>query len=177
MPAKDKMTGPERQAYILEQLRLAKAPIPGRTFAEEANVSRQVIVQDVSLLKAKNEPIIATSQGYVYIREQEPSRKRRTIACKHSPEETKNELYLIVDHGVSIYDVRVEHPVYGDLTGILNVSSRQEADQFLKDLEKADALLLSELTDGLHLHTLEADSEAKLDAACQALDRAGYLFQ
>lgn len=176
MPQK-KMTGQERQAYIIDKLKMALQPIPGRAFAEETNVSRQVIVQDVSLLKAKGEPILATSQGYVYMKEKTPLQKSRVIVCRHQPEETLQELYLIVDHGVRIHDVRVEHPVYGDLTGIVSVSNRQEADQFFQKVSESNAALLSELTEGVHLHTIEADQEEKLDAAEQALKRAGLLFE
>jgi len=172
-----KMNGAERQIFILDQLKAANSPISGRTFAEQTNVSRQVIVQDVSLLKAKNEPIIATSQGYIYLQPVKDAKWcKRIIACKHKPEETKAELYAIVDCGVTIHDVRVEHPVYGDLTGILNVSSRQEVDQFIDLLHDSNAVLLSELTDGIHLHTIEAESEEKVDAAIAKLEAAGYLF-
>ncbi|MGM2835564.1 3H domain-containing protein, partial [Bacillus cereus group sp. Bce025] len=42
-------------------------------------------------------------------------------------------------------------------------------------IENTNASYLSQLTDGIHLHTIEADSKEKLDAACEALDKAGFL--
>jgi len=39
------------------------------------------------------------------------------------------------------------------------------------------ARLLSELTDGAHVHTLEADHEPILDAAEEALRRMGFLVE
>jgi len=178
MNSNRKMTGAERQSHILEQLKTADAPISGRVLADQANVSRQVIVQDVSLLKAKKEPIIATSQGYIYMSQTlEDQLHHRTVVCKHEPGDTLDELYAIVDCGAHIYDVRVEHPVYGDLTGILNITNRQEAEKFVRSLKTANASLLSELTSGIHLHTIEADSELKLDAACNLLRENGFLLE
>ncbi|WLV24134.1 transcription repressor NadR [Aciduricibacillus chroicocephali] len=173
-----KMTGPERQVFILDQLKKAETPISGRELANMTNVSRQIIVQDVSLLKAKKEPIIATSQGYVYMMEKKTDgMKQRTIVCRHKPEETLEELQAIVDCGAYVYDVRVEHPVYGDLTGILNITNRQEAEKFVRSLKMTNASLLLELTDGLHLHTIAATTEDKLDAACEELKTRGFIFE
>ena len=178
MPASEKMTGKERQAYILSELKQAKKPIKGSEFAKIANVSRQVIVQDVSLLKAKDEPILATNQGYIYMKDEaEQSEAKRIIAVNHKPEQTLEELNTIVDHGVTVRDVRVEHAVYGDLTATVNVSNRQEVKLFVENMEQNDASLLSELTDGVHLHTLEANDHAKIDAACKVLKEAGILVE
>ena len=62
-----KLLGNERRKWLIEQLQRASEPIPGRTLGDLANVSRQVIVGDVTLLKAQGHPIIATSRGYVYV--------------------------------------------------------------------------------------------------------------
>ncbi|WP_249872339.1 transcription repressor NadR [Oceanobacillus saliphilus] len=172
-----KMSSANRQQLIIETLKRARRPVSGSDFACKANVSRQVIVQDVSILKAKNEPIIATSQGYLYLKEEkEDILERKVIACKHGAEQTQEELYLIVDHGITIKDVIVEHAVYGDLTASICVSNRREVDQFLEKINAADAPYLSSLTDGVHLHTLEADSMDKIEAACQDLKKAGILI-
>ncbi|WP_067727015.1 transcription repressor NadR [Oceanobacillus damuensis] len=172
-----KMSSSNRQQLIIEMLKGAKRPISGSDFASKANVSRQVIVQDVSILKAKNEPIIATSQGYLYLKDEKDDVLERTvIACKHEAEQTLKELYLIVDHGVTIKDVKVEHAVYGDLTASICVGNRKEADQFLEKINASDTSYLSSLTDGVHLHTLEADSMDKIEAACQDLKKAGIMI-
>ena len=171
-----KMSAEEREKLILTSLKQATAPITASEFAEKANVSRQVIVQDVSILKAKNEPIVATSRGYIYLKqEKEADIKQKTIVVKHTPEQTLEELYIIVDHGVTVKDVSVEHPVYGDLTASIRVSNRKEVEEFYKKLSHPNASHLSTLTNGLHLHTLEADSIDKIDAAIQDLKKAGIL--
>lgn len=178
MSTDKKMSSENRQIHILTALKTASSPITGGTFAQETNVSRQVIVQDVSILKAKGEPVIATSQGYVYLQKENRSAKqRKVIVVKHTPEQAKEELQAIVDHGVTVYDVTVEHPVYGDLTGIVNVSNRYEVDQFVEKVNATGASLLSELTAGVHLHTLEAETVEQIDEACARLREIGLLFE
>lgn len=173
-----KILGDERRKLILEWLKDTGKPVKGGELAERTNVSRQVIVQDISLLKARKEPIIATSQGYMYFAQDSGFHSvERVIACKHDPEDTEAELMLLVDYGVTVKDVIIEHPVYGDLTASIMVSNRKEVEQFLKKMKKTNASLLSELTDGTHLHTIMASSEADLDDACRALQEAGYLLE
>jgi len=101
---------------------------------------------------------------------------RRVIVCQHRPEEAEKELETIVDHGVTIIDVSVEHPFYGELTGSLMISSRFDVEQFIQLIQRKESSLLSELTDGVHLHTLEADSEEKLDLACKKLTELGFML-
>ncbi|SET37844.1 hypothetical protein SAMN05216389_11015 [Oceanobacillus limi] len=173
-----KMLGEKRRSLILEWLQNNSEPITGKALAEKTNVSRQVIVQDISLLKAKGEPIIATSRGYVYFKENNKMAKQsRIIVVSHRAEETADELYTLVDIGVSVKNVMVEHPIYGDLTGSLMLKNRRDVDQFINELEKTNASLLSKLTEGVHLHTIEADTEEQLDEACEALREAGYLLE
>jgi uncharacterized protein len=171
-----KMLGEERRKWILDLLKSSEEAITGGELAAKANVSRQVIVGDITLLKAKNEPIIATSQGYLYLKRSSPViMLERTVACSHKPEDTEAELNLLVDHGVSVKDVKIEHPVYGDLTASVMVSNRQEVRQFMKKVTETKAAFLLELTGGIHLHTIVAPTEQALDAAENALSEAGYL--
>jgi uncharacterized protein len=173
-----KILGEKRRELILQWLKERSQPISGNELARRTNVSRQVIVQDISLLKARNEPIIATSQGYLYLPTQEQKRTyEQVVACFHPPERTLEELLLIVDHGVTVKDVIIEHPVYGDLTASIMVSTRNEVHQFMKKIKETNASLLSQLTDGTHLHTLQADSPQKIDAAIRSLHEAGMLIE
>lgn len=178
MPQKsNKILGEERRTLILKWLKESDEPLTGSKLAEKTNVSRQVIVQDVSLLKAKNEPIIATSGGYIYLtNNSEHDRIKWVIACQHKPEETLDELLTIIEYGVSVRDVIVEHPVYGELTASLMLSNKLQVEQFIQNVKEKNASYLLELTDGVHLHTLEADTEEQLEAACAALQEKGYLL-
>lgn len=173
-----KILGKERRDLILKWLKESCEPIKGTELASRTNVSRQIIVQDISLLKANNEPIVATPQGYLYLKHQLGNTVvERVIACQHKPEETLTELSLLADHGVTTKDVTVEHPIYGELRASVMVSTRKEAEQFVARMKEANAALLSELTGGTHLHTISAQSEKQLDEACAALQKAGFLIE
>ncbi len=169
-------SGNERRKMILERLRQSSEPVTGSELAEQMNVSRQVIVQDISLLKAKEYPIIATSQGYLFLAKPQSEMKTRTIACRHTMQQTENELNLIVDCGVTVVDVTVEHPFYGEITGSLMIRNRMDVDRFIGKMKQTGAALLSSLTGGVHLHRLEALSNDRLDAAVRLLKKAGYLL-
>lgn len=170
-----KILGEERRNLILEWLKQSDQPMTGSYIAEKVNVSRQVISQDITLLKARNEPIIATSQGYIYLKEQKKPRPSRTIVSHHNPDQTMDELYLIVDCGVTVKNVKVEHPLYGNLSAPIGVSNRSEVDQFYDKVKTTNAPLLLQLTGGTHIHTLEADHEEQLDNAIHKLREAGFL--
>lgn len=176
MQGEKKVLGEERRELLLTLLKNSKEPITGSDLANQTNVSRQVIVGDVSLLKAKGEPIMATSQGYMFLSQVSPSdQKERAIVCTHPPERTEEELNLLVDHGVTVKDVKIEHPMYGDLTASLMVSNRKEVKQFIKKMNTTNAAFLCELTDGIHIHTITATSEDLLDDAEDALRQVGML--
>lgn len=173
-----KMLGKKRRQLILAWLKGSVDPLTGKILAEKTKVSRQVIVQDVSLLKAKGEPIIATSRGYIFFQESDKDSKfSMVIAVSHQSEDTADELYTLVDHGVTVKNVMVEHPIYGDITGSLMLKNRRDVDAFLGELKQTKAALLSHLTEGVHLHTVEADTQKQLDEVLVALKMAGYLLE
>ncbi|PSL45133.1 hypothetical protein B0H94_107138 [Salsuginibacillus halophilus] len=174
----DKMKGNERRNFILRLLQSSAEAVTGGELADKTNVSRQIIVQDISILKAHNHPIIATSQGYIFMHEEGHSRTERVFACRHesSPDVTEDELALIVEHGGSIVNVVIEHQLYGDLTAALQLHTLQDVQKFISRLKATKAPLLSQLTDGVHLHTVTADSEEQLDEIEQALQAKGFLL-
>ncbi|KAB2338698.1 transcription repressor NadR [Cytobacillus depressus] len=178
MKEQKKVLGEERRELLLQLLKDNGEPITGSELAAKTNVSRQVIVGDITLLKARGEPIIATSQGYMYLSKATLSASvERIIVSSHSPEKTEEELNILVDHGVTVKDVRIEHPVYGDLIASVMVSNRKEVAQFIEKIKTTKASYLSELTEGIHLHTIAAASEEKLDEAVKALKKANFLLE
>lgn len=176
MKNNQKLYGEERREHLLKILKNSPTPITGTQLSKFANVSRQVIVGDITLLKAKSEPILATSQGYMYLHSQEKELNyERIIACIHPPASTEEELNILVDTGVTVKDVKIEHPVYGDLTASVMVSNRREVRNFIDNIKKTKATYLSQLTNGIHLHTISAPSIHILDEAEKALEKAGFL--
>lgn len=169
------MDASTRRSSIIAALR-KESPVTGTALASRLGVSRQVIVQDMALLRAKGEPIMATPRGYTLLRETAAAGVTKLMAVKHDREETRDELYAVVDLGAEVVDVTVEHPVYGQLTGMLSLSNRAEVDQFLRTMGETSAGLLSSLTKGVHLHTVRAKDWRTLERAEEALRRKGYLL-
>lgn len=173
-----KMLGEDRRNELLSLLRTNNSPITGTDLAKHTNVSRQVIVNDINLLKARNEPIIATSQGYVYINRDENNKiYERKIVCLHTAEQAEDEMLTIVDCGVTLKNVIIDHPVYGEITASMMLSNRHDVNSFLKRVDETNANYLSILTNGTHLHVISASSEELLDRAEQILREKGYLIE
>ena len=140
------MNTEKRREILMKRLREAKQPLTGTKLARELGVSRQIIVGDIALLRAGGAEISATPRGYVLPRATDGI--TRTIACRHTLEQTGTELDILVDNGCTVLDVIVEHPVYGQLTGQLQISSRYDVEQFLARVQAHDAAPLSMLTGG-----------------------------
>lgn len=166
------MTASERRQQIARLLSASQAPISATTLSQELGVSRQIIVGDIALLRAAGQEITATARGYVV-----PAQNGllRRIACIHFAEETRDELDAMVDCGCTVVDVIVEHPVYGQLTAPLHLSSRLDVDQFMKRMDGAAPL--SQLTGGVHLHTLSCPDETAYEHLLQLLRQRGFLVE
>lgn len=169
------MSASERRKRLLELLR-AGGPIRGARIAQELGVSRQAIVNDVAILRAEGRPIIGTPQGYLLVEPESPAGQYAVLACRHDREGARAELSALVEHGVTVLDVVVEHPLYGELRGNLMISTARDVDRFLESLDHDEAELLSALTGGVHLHTVRAPSEQALEGARRALRDAGMLL-
>lgn len=167
------MTASQRREAILAALARAEGPVSAGTLAGRFGVSRQVIVGDVALLRAGGAAVTATARGYVAEREQaEPVRR---VACRHTAGDMERELQIMVDNGCTVLDVIVEHPVYGQLTGALQLSSRYDVRQFILRANAAQPLSL--LTEGVHLHTLSCPDEAAFGRVRGELAGAGFLLE
>lgn len=168
------MNATERRNEIRRILQQANEPVSATALAAQLGVSRQIIVGDVALLRAGGAEILATPRGYTCLR-QTPGLVRR-IACRHSAQAMAQELYTIVSLGCSVLDVIVEHPIYGQLTGPLQLSTRADVTAFLARCARCEAQPLSTLTEGVHLHTLACPNADVFQQVCDALQTLGVLF-
>ena len=169
------MEAVERRRAIAQRLAQADGPVSAAALAKAFSVSRQIIVGDVALLRAGGMEIFATPRGYIL--PGEPAALTRTVACVHSGGEMARELEIMVDNGCQVVDVVVEHPLYGQLTGQLHLSSRYDVQEFIRSVSESRAKLLSDLTGGIHLHTLRCPSEEAYQRVLEELDRAGFLLK
>lgn len=150
----------------------------GVELAEVFNVSRQVIVQDIAVLRASGAAIIATPNGYFVTPPRENNYLKKTIVTKHKGVDAiEEELVTIVDNGGKVLDVIVDHPVYGEIRGNLMVATRFDVEQFMKRVREENAEPLSTLTEGFHLHTLEVPDEETFERILRALKSRNYLIE
>ena len=168
------MNGEARRQALLTHLQQANGPVSGSTLAELLHVSRQVIVQDIALLKASQHTILSTSTGYLI---HGSSDRRRVFKVKHSTEEIGDELRTIIDAGGWIVDVFVRHKMYGEIRADLSLRSRGDVEDFVEQLRQGRVQPLKQLTDDFHYHTVGADSEMTLDRIQKELQRKGYLSE
>ena len=106
------MSGTERRNQIVERIKKNAVPVSGTMLAKEFEVSRQVIVQDIALIRAAGYDIISTHRGYLL---NEPISVNRIFKVQHTDEQTEEELYSIVDLGGTVANVIVNHKVYGQM--------------------------------------------------------------
>lgn len=170
-------TGEERRGLVVQRLQAAHSPIKGSMLAKDLGVSRQVIVTDIALLKKEKHPILSTHEGYLYQESAKPSGDpERVIFCHHSKELVEKELLLLVDIGVTVKDVQITHPIYGEISAPIGVSNRKEVAQFIERIEHQNATYLLQLTNGFHRHTISAKVEQTLDEAEALLKENGILW-
>ncbi len=168
------MTGSERRNAIIARIRESGAPVPGKTLAADFDVSRQVIVQDIALIRAAGHDIISTNRGYMI---NEPRLESRVFKVRHTDEQLEEELNSIVDLGGQVLDVMVNHRVYGRMRADLNITSRRRAAEFLEDIRNGKSSPLKNITSGYHYHTVQADSEETLDLIENMLREKGFLVE
>lgn len=165
----------ERRRQLVRWLQEADQPLTGAELASRFGVSRQVIVQDMAVLRAAGTPVVATPRGYLLLPAGRPGVVRDVLAVCHTPDKTRAELMWLVESGCRVLDVIVEHPVYGELRGELQLSTPAEVEDFLHKVETEGARLLSSLTGGFHLHTVESRDPQALVRAREGLARLGIL--
>ena len=160
------MSGKERREEILQRITNSKTPVSGAALAKSCEVSRQVIVQDIALIRAAGYDVIATNRGYIC---SSPVRETRVFEVNHTDEQMQDELNTIVDFGGVVLDVIVRHEVYGELRAELNISSRNKVALFMEEIRQGKS--------GEHFHTVSADSAQTLDLIEEELRKKDYLVR
>lgn len=162
------MTGMERREHILNSLRHSAVPISGTALANEFSVSRQVIVQDIAVVRASGYDIISTNKGYLL---KQGTVHKRVIKFINTDGCMEQKMNTIVDLGGSILDIFVYHAVYGKLIANLDLRSRRDIQAFLHEYEKDSDNPVKAFTSGTYYHTISADSEEILDLIETALHK------
>ena len=170
------MTGEERRTQILQMLKDQTSPLSGTALADAFHVSRQVIVQDIALMRAENHRIFSTNRGYLYHRTDSAGLlPKRVVSVRHTTEQVLKEFTTVLELGGKILDVVVEHELYGQIRVDLMIESQQDAQEFYEKLMQSKDEPLKILTGDCHYHTIAAPSEKLLDLIEQALQKDGFL--
>lgn len=165
------MDGQARRKKIIEIVRESDRPVSGTALASQLNVSRQVVVTDIALIRANGVDIISTNRGYVL---NQASGCKRIIKSRHTDDEILDELFTIVDNGGVAENIIINHRFYNRLEAPLNVSSRRQAKDFMEAIKSGKSKSLSSATSGYHYHIISADSEDTLDIIEEELKQKGY---
>mgnify|MGYP002508314147 FL=1 len=170
------MTGAERRKMILNLMKESKNPLSGGALGAATGVSRQVVVQDIALLRSEGHSILATARGYLLDSPKE-AKTSRLFKVFHDEGRTEEELKLIVDLGGCVEDVMVNHKVYGKVSAPLNIKNRRDVQAFLKNLEMGKSSPLFKVTSGYHFHRISADETEILDEIEEALRQNNFLTE
>ena len=162
----------ERRKAIVNLLSLSKEPVSGGELARQFDISRQIIVQDITVLKGTGYDILSTSRGYVL---QRSPLAERVFKVKHTSEQTEDELTCIVELGGTVVDVFVWHKVYGKIEAPLNIFSKHQVKQFMEGVRTGKSSELMSITGGYHYHTVRADSEEILEKILNELNSRSYI--
>ncbi len=168
------MSGEARREKMLDVLRNAKSPVSGTALAEKFKVSRQVIVQDIALLRAQKQEIISTCRGYI-MKKDVPC--QRIFKVHHSDEQMEEELNLYVDFGARVEDEFVYHKVYNVIRVEMGLKSRRDVKEYIEKLKSGISKSLKDVTSGYHYHTITAESEEVLDQIQAQLQKRGFLAE
>ena len=168
------MKAADRRKAIVNLLLSSIEAISGGKLSEEFGVSRQIIVQDITVLKGSGYDILSTHNGYII---QKSPLKERVFKVYHTTEQTEDELTTIVNLGGTVVDVFVWHKVYGKMTAPLNIFSTLHINQFIEGVRSGKSTELMNITGGYHYHTVRADSEDVLNRIQNALEERGYIAQ
>ena len=163
----------ERKYEIYNELLGKIIPVSATVLAEKFSVTRQVIVKDVSILKAEGKEIISTTKGYVLKKDKG---FRISVNVCHDIDAMSEELTAVVDLGGRILNTSINHPVYGTIGESLNIKSRKDIKDFLLRISTEQCQPLLSLTKGSHSHVIEADDEETLKEICQVLKEKGFLI-
>lgn len=168
------MKASERRSEILSFLYNAKQPVPAGALSAKFGVSRQVIVQDIAILRAEGGAVTSTSRGYVVDAE---NRVKRVIKCRHTLDGLIDEGRIIISNGGRVEDIFVNHRVYGKISANLNLNTMTDVEELYRSLVSGASKPLMSVTDGYHYHTVTTDSEEDMDRIERSLREAGTLIE
>lgn len=164
-----------RRRSLQEQLMASETPLTGTYLAKVFGVSRQVIVQDIAVLRASGVDIVGGLNGYTIPSKPSQWLRKTFVSNHHGDDRMEEELQIVVDYGAKMLSIAVSHSVYGDIVCPLVIKSREDIREFMSRLKNEEAAPLSSLTEGVHYHTIEVESEAMFSKIMKQLEDRGFI--
>ncbi len=161
----------ERRKGIVSLLLKEQKAVSGSMLSDTFGVSRQIIVSDIAALKGAGYEIISQHNGYVI---KFSPLLTREIKLRHTSDQTEDELSSIVELGACVVDVFVWHRAYGKISVPLNISTKKDVEQFIRNIKSGKSSELMHITSGYHYHTVRAENKQILDAVESLLTEKGY---
>ena len=161
-----------RKQIVTTLLSSGNKAVSGSALSELLSASRQIIVQDIAVLRASGYDIISTHQGYII---KDSPLCERIFKLRHTSDQTEDELTCIVGLGGTVVDVFVWHKVYGRIEAKMNIFSPRSIELFMDGIKSGKSSELMHITSGYHYHTVRADSEEILDRIEEALRARDYI--
>ncbi len=168
------MKAEKRREEILSLIGNTDNPIAANALSAKFAVSRQVIVQDIAILRANGYDVISTNKGYLL---NSNVRASRVYKCRHTFDEIVEEGMIIIEAGGKIDDIFVNHRVYGRISARLDLQNRTHVEELYRSLVSGASKPLMSVTDGYHYHTVTAESEEVLDEIEKRLRLRGFLIE
>lgn len=168
------MSGSDRREDIIKKLQSTTVPLSATALANAYGVSRQVIVQDIALLRAAGYEVLSTHRGYIF---HVPQTASRILKVKHTDDQLEEELGAVVDLGGCVENVMVHHKAYGKLEADLHINSRRRVAEFVETIRSGKSSPLKNITSDYHYHCITADSEKTLDLIERDLKKRGFLIE
>ena len=166
------LSGQKRREQIIKILKSSEQPVAGKELARRLEVSRQIVVQDMALIRANGIDVLSTNRGYVI---REPEQASRVFKVIHTDEQVEDELNLFVDLGAKVENVFVYHKVYGVIKVDMNIKSRRDVHKYIEDIASGKSTNLMNLTSNYHYHTIVTEDEQTLDIIQEELQQKGFL--
>ena len=170
------MKNQERRKKIMEILRNSNGPVTGDQLAKDLNVSRQVIVLDMALLRSAGTAIVSTHRGY------QINGRSLTMdfECRYKAMDTdsaRDEMNIVVDNGGMIVSITLVPDFCGPIQAFLNLKNRRDVNQYLENFRKYNIPLIATLSEGVHTLSVAADSQEELEAIRDGLAEGGFLVE
>lgn len=174
------MNNEVRREKLLEILQNATESISGAALSKELNVTRQVIVSDITILRCSGYQILSSTKGYLMASNESAQKSLgyHVIACKGeklNEDELRSEFYTVVDNGGGIRGIYLKSPLYGEIQVKMDLHCRRDVEQYLTQMKELNAPFIAVITNGAHCLNVRTHTADEAQEIVKSLNELGLL--